>query len=82
MTVYNAFGNDNAMSFLKKKLYGGGVSFVKCTYVHMRCIAHILNLIVQDGLKDVDNFVRNVRDAVRYVRNFAARLNNSGTLLI
>ena len=40
----------------------------------MRCIAHILNLIVEDGLKDVNEFVKKVRECVRYVRNSPARL--------
>ncbi|XP_031124229.1 zinc finger BED domain-containing protein RICESLEEPER 2-like [Ipomoea triloba] len=67
-------GNDTAMGFFKNKLLSWGVSSVKCNYVHMRCIAHVLNLIVQDGLKDVDSSVKKVRDAVRYVRNSPARL--------
>ena len=42
--------------------------------MHVRCVAHILNLIVQDGLKDVSNSVKKVRDAVRYIRNSPMRL--------
>ena len=38
-------------------------------YVHVRCFAHILNVIVQDGLKDVGVSVKKVREAVRYIRN-------------
>ncbi|XP_031099798.1 zinc finger BED domain-containing protein RICESLEEPER 2-like [Ipomoea triloba] len=74
VTVDNASSNDTAMGFFKKKLLSWGVSSVKCNYVHMRCIAHVLNLIVQDGLKDVDSSVKKVRDAIRYVRNSPARL--------
>ncbi|XP_031094411.1 zinc finger BED domain-containing protein RICESLEEPER 1-like [Ipomoea triloba] len=74
VTVDNASSNDTVMGFFKKKLLSWGVSSVKCNYVHMRCIAHVLNLIVQDGLKDVDSSVKKVRDAVRYVRNSPARL--------
>ncbi|XP_031103227.1 zinc finger BED domain-containing protein RICESLEEPER 2-like [Ipomoea triloba] len=74
VTVDNASSNDTAMGFFKKKLLSWGVSSVKCNYVHMRCIAHVLNLIVQDGLKDVYSSVKKVRDAVRYVRNSLARL--------
>lgn len=40
----------------------------------MRCAAHIVNLIVRDGLKDVDLSVQRVRDAVRYIKNGTSRL--------
>ena len=40
----------------------------------MRCAAHIVNLIVTDGLKEVDTSVKRVRAAVRYVRNSPSRL--------
>ena len=40
----------------------------------MRCVAHIVNLIVQDGLKEVDLSVKRVRAAVRYIRNGGLRM--------
>ncbi|XP_019177888.1 PREDICTED: zinc finger BED domain-containing protein RICESLEEPER 2-like [Ipomoea nil] len=40
----------------------------------MRCIAHILNLVVQDGLKQCDISVKRVKEVVRYVRNSPSRL--------
>ena len=42
--------------------------------MHMRCITNILNLIVNDGLKEPSLSVRKVREAVRYIRNSPARL--------
>ncbi|CAN0885163.1 Putative AC transposase [Linum grandiflorum] len=39
----------------------------------MRCIAHITNLIVGDGLEEVAISVRRVCEAVRYVRSSPAR---------
>ena len=57
-----------------KKLMSWGTSVVRVKYVHMRCIAHILNLVVIEGLKEANASVKRVREAVRYVRNSPARL--------
>ena len=40
----------------------------------MRCAAHIVNLIVTDGLKEVEVSIKRVRAAVRYVKNSPARI--------
>ncbi|XP_031112250.1 zinc finger BED domain-containing protein RICESLEEPER 2-like [Ipomoea triloba] len=74
ITVDNASSNDTALGYFKSKLLSWGCSFVRLQYLHMRCIAHILNLVVQDGLKYADESVKRVRDAVRWVRNSPARL--------
>ena len=36
-------------------------------YFHTRCIAHILNLCVQDGLRILNNSIQPIRDAVDYI---------------
>ena len=53
ITIDNASLNDNALSYFKKKLLSWGGSMFQTQYVHIRCMTHILNLIVNDGLKDV-----------------------------
>ena len=40
----------------------------------MRCYAHILNLIVGDGLKELNTSIARVRDVVRYVRSSPNRI--------
>ena len=40
----------------------------------MRCIAHIMYLIVNDRLKEVNEFVKKVREVIRYIRNSPTRL--------
>ncbi|XP_019153680.1 PREDICTED: zinc finger BED domain-containing protein RICESLEEPER 2-like [Ipomoea nil] len=74
VTVDNASSNDVALGFLKRKVLSWGSSTVKSKYLHMRCIAHILNLVVQDGLKQCDIAVKRVREVVRYVRSSPSRL--------
>jgi len=49
-------------------LFSGG------EFLHVRCIAHILNLIVWDGLKVVGKSVKRVRAAVRFIRQSPSRL--------
>uniref|UniRef100_A0A803MBM2 hAT-like transposase RNase-H fold domain-containing protein n=1 Tax=Chenopodium quinoa TaxID=63459 RepID=A0A803MBM2_CHEQI len=74
VTVDNASSNDLAIKYLKKifNLWDGNV--LNCECLHMRCAAHILNLVVKDGLKDVNISVLKVRAAVKYVRYSPSRL--------
>ncbi|XP_019193746.1 PREDICTED: zinc finger BED domain-containing protein RICESLEEPER 2-like [Ipomoea nil] len=74
VTVDNASFNDTAISFFKSKLLSWGATTVRSKYIHMRCKAHILNLVVQDGLRFADSSVKKVRDSVRWMRNSPARL--------
>ncbi|KAG8635518.1 hypothetical protein MANES_16G038752v8 [Manihot esculenta] len=74
ITVDNAGSNDVAISYLKKKINAWGFSILNCKYLHMRCIAHIINLVVVDGMNDGLTPIKKVRDAVRYIRQSPARL--------
>ena len=76
VTVDNASSNTTSLNQLTGKLIARGCDILKGKYLHMRCIAHIINLIVTDGLKDecVKKSVKKVRDAVRFVRQSPARL--------
>ncbi|XP_052882252.1 zinc finger BED domain-containing protein RICESLEEPER 2-like [Gossypium arboreum] len=74
VTVDNASSNDVAIGYLRKKLNPQGGLVQNGKYLHMRCMAHILNLIVVEGLKEMNKSVECVRGAVRYVRQSPARL--------
>ena len=72
LTVDNASSNDTVIAYLKKRFKHGLV--LNGDFLHVRCCAHILNLIVYDGLKDVNDSLNRIRNAVRFVRSSPARL--------
>ncbi|CAL8993378.1 unnamed protein product [Prunus brigantina] len=45
-----------------------------CSVACPRCCAHIVNLIITNGLKELHNSVKSIRDAVMYVRSSPQRL--------
>ncbi|KAM3395034.1 zinc finger BED domain-containing protein RICESLEEPER 2-like [Capsicum galapagoense] len=74
ITVDNASSNDVTMIEMSKQLSNCGTNIMEDQHLHVRCMAHILNLIVQDGLKEIDKPVKRVRQAVKYVKQSAARV--------
>ncbi|KAM3221584.1 zinc finger BED domain-containing protein RICESLEEPER 2-like [Capsicum annuum] len=76
VTVDNASSNNVAISALSKKLDIWGTNIMDDNHLHVRCMAHILNLIVQDGLKKIGPSIKRVRQIVKYVRFSPARTRN------
>ncbi|KAI8542728.1 hypothetical protein RHMOL_Rhmol08G0161800 [Rhododendron molle] len=73
ITIDNAKSNDGIIDFLKKKTKKRDTTILDHEYLHVRCCAHILNLVVREGLKDVDVSIARVRNIVRYVRSSPQR---------
>ncbi|XP_023742254.1 zinc finger BED domain-containing protein RICESLEEPER 2-like [Lactuca sativa] len=74
ITVDNTSFNDTVISFLKKKIQNWGHVILDAQYLRMRCCAHVLNLIVCDGLKDYYLAIQVIRNVVRYFRSSPSRL--------
>ena len=68
ITTDNASSNEVAIDYVKKKTKERNNSILGGEFMHMRCCAHILNLIVQSGLKSIHESIAKVQNSVRYVR--------------
>ncbi|KAK3188999.1 hypothetical protein Dsin_028560 [Dipteronia sinensis] len=77
ITVDNATANTTAIGYVIKKLNSwqddGAVLGGK--YLHVRCCAHILNLIVGDGLKDLHDSIVAIRNVVKFVKSSPSSLD-------
>ncbi|XP_054800155.1 zinc finger BED domain-containing protein RICESLEEPER 1-like [Prosopis cineraria] len=74
ITMDNASSNDTALSYLKRRLRNWKGMVCGGDYLQLRCCAHILNLVVNDGLKELKNSFDAIRNAIKYVRSSPARL--------
>ncbi|KAF7132423.1 hypothetical protein RHSIM_Rhsim09G0055400 [Rhododendron simsii] len=68
MVVDNATSNDVMVRLLKSWVKEKSLLCSNGALFHVRCSAHILNLIVQDGLKVIASLVSKIRDSVRYLK--------------
>jgi hypothetical protein len=69
VTVDNASSNNLTIKYLKRVTIGWTTNILSNDFMHVRCYAHIVNLIVCAGLKDIDDLVVKIRNAVRFVRS-------------
>ncbi|KAL3632366.1 hypothetical protein CASFOL_025350 [Castilleja foliolosa] len=75
VTVDNVGSNDVACRYVKDKLKNIEASMTKGKYLHVRCAAHIINLIVQDGITVGGDHIAKVRAMVKFVRGSSSRKN-------
>ncbi|KAL2904603.1 putative AC transposase, partial [Bienertia sinuspersici] len=74
MTCDNAGAMDVMVRRLKSDLHSFRPLPLNGRFFHVRCCAHILNLIVQSGMNVIDDSVLKVRGAVNYIAGFDSRL--------
>jgi hypothetical protein len=65
ITLDNCTSNDKAMDILPDKLDTSSL-MMNGQLMHMRCAAHILNLIVKDGMSVLEHGIERVRDSVAF----------------
>ncbi|XP_050245613.1 zinc finger BED domain-containing protein RICESLEEPER 3-like [Quercus robur] len=65
MTMDNYSTNDAVIKIILDKLQRGAL-IMRGSMLHMRCAAHVLNLIVQDGLDVIGSCIEKVRESVGF----------------
>ena len=75
ITVDNASSNNTAIEYIKRKFRTKkGALVLDGEFLHLRCCAHIVNLIVTEGLKEKHYSINAIRNTVRYVWSSPSRL--------
>lgn len=74
ITVDNATSNDVAIDYLKKMMSKKKVLRFDGQFLHMRCCAHILNLIVKEGIEEVKESISRIHAALKYTRSSPGRV--------
>jgi hypothetical protein len=72
--VDNAHYNDRCLKELKVLFSRHRKLVLNGKLLHVRCCAHILNLLVQDGIGRIEEIVENVRKSVKFINQSEARL--------
>ncbi|XP_039118096.1 zinc finger BED domain-containing protein RICESLEEPER 2-like [Dioscorea cayenensis subsp. rotundata] len=73
ITLDNASSNDSFVDFVKSQLCIRNGLLLNGEFFHVRCCAHILNLIVQDGLKEIDSGIYKIRESVKFMKGSQSR---------
>ncbi|KAG8650730.1 hypothetical protein MANES_07G068232v8 [Manihot esculenta] len=73
ISVDNVSYNDVAVRMLKDNLAYKNSLALHGKLFHVRCCAHILNLLVQDGLSEIAYIIKNVRESVKHLVDSESR---------
>jgi hypothetical protein len=74
ITLDNASNNDVAVRNLKAMFVARSSYCFVPKYFHVRCCAHIINLVVTDGTATISHLMANVRESVKYIKKSVSRL--------
>ena len=73
ITLDNASVNGSMMKHLRDNLFKKHLLICGGAIFHIRCAAHVLNLIVQDGLLAMEGVIDNIRESVKYIKSSQSR---------
>ncbi|XP_062014352.1 zinc finger BED domain-containing protein RICESLEEPER 2-like [Rosa rugosa] len=76
ISVDNASANKHAIDYIRRKTNSWEKGIIlEGKFLHVRCLAHIINLIVRSALHLLEKSIGSIRNAVRYVRSSSSRLD-------
>ncbi|KAJ9547178.1 hypothetical protein OSB04_019721 [Centaurea solstitialis] len=78
VSVDNASANDSCIGILKDNFESNGRLVCGGRLFHVRCCAHILNIMVQHGLQQVKGIIEKVHNTVDYLNSSDAHLKRFG----
>ncbi|KAF7134717.1 hypothetical protein RHSIM_Rhsim04G0042400 [Rhododendron simsii] len=55
------------------ELFKVNMTNLRCQFFHMRCVCHIINLVVQDGLESIAPQIKNIRNALLFIATSGVR---------
>ncbi|SPT21199.1 unnamed protein product [Triticum aestivum] len=78
LTLDNASNNTNACEELIK--YHKHELLLEGQHLHVRCCGHILNILVQDGMKIIHEAIDMIRELMKYIDSSPSRLQDFNTI--
>ncbi|PRQ28737.1 putative ribonuclease H-like domain, hAT-like transposase, RNase-H [Rosa chinensis] len=75
ITVGNASANDQAVFYMKGRLRNMNTLSFDGDFLHIRCACHIINLIVKDGIKELQSGIDAIWHCVKFIRSSSSRLD-------
>ncbi|KAI0526836.1 hypothetical protein KFK09_002428 [Dendrobium nobile] len=73
ITLDNASANNVCVDYLRNQMNLRSALLCEGEFFHLRCTAHIINLIVQEGMKEIDGSISKIRESIKYVKGSQAR---------
>lgn len=73
LALDNASSNNSAVKEMVKILRSKSALPLSGQFFHVRCVAHILNLVVQYGLEEFKEAIDKIRESVKFVKSSSQR---------
>ncbi|KAI3876975.1 hypothetical protein MKX03_024560 [Papaver bracteatum] len=73
VTLDNASSNNVAMDYLTTSIVSMTRAEERAKYLHVRCAAHVLALVVKDAVRVYNKSIARIRSVVKYIKGSPAR---------